>query len=212
MSDCYTGGDCGGGLAIYALNYVRDYGISDEACYPYTAVDSSCSSRCADYASRLTRIPNNNYTYTYTNEDIKNLISSYGPVAISLAIGSDKGGYFDGSGVYRCTTMSAAAARAARTTPSWRSGMTTPGATISSRTAGAPPGMGMATSSLVMMSATWRTASIGWIVSSLPVFYDHFTYMPALRTGPQPGAGLLQQDQPRERCRRCRNRPHPRLG
>jgi putative hemolysin len=103
VSDCFAHGDCDGGVEVYALEYIRDSGIPDEACYPYIAANSVCSDRCSDYASRLKKVPNANWTNSYTELDIKTLLSSYGPV--TLAIGFDPKGagvYWDGD-IRRCT-------------------------------------------------------------------------------------------------------------
>jgi C1A family cysteine protease len=103
VSTCFADGDCDGGVEVYALEYIRDSGIPDEDCYPYIAANSLCSSRCSDYASRLKNVPNANWTNSYTELDIKTLISSYGPV--TLAIGFDPegaGAYWDGD-IRRCT-------------------------------------------------------------------------------------------------------------
>ena len=39
-------------------------------------------------------------------------------------------------------------------------------------------------------------SQIGWIVSSLPVVYDHFTYMPALVQGPSLAPGSFSKNSP----------------
>lgn len=58
---------CGGGLCGYgwyisaALNRLRDYGTPDEACFPYTASDRSCSGGCSDWQSRAFKIASWNW-------------------------------------------------------------------------------------------------------------------------------------------------------
>jgi C1A family cysteine protease len=108
VSTCFDYGDCDGGVEPYALQYIRDTGVPDEACYPYRAENSPCLDRCSDYASRLINVPNAKWTHNfgmtgYTEQDIKFLLSNYGPV--TLAIGTDPtnaGSYWDGN-IFRCT-------------------------------------------------------------------------------------------------------------
>jgi len=57
VSDCCTScGSCGGGWHATALRFVRDYGITDEACFPYTASNCPCYYRCSDWSDRLKTI------------------------------------------------------------------------------------------------------------------------------------------------------------
>lgn len=109
VSDCFTDGDCEGGVEPYALEYIRDSGVPDESCYPYTAQNSLCSARCADYTSRLKFVPNANWTHNYftspgyTEQDIKNIISSYGPVIIAIGVDADNAGSYWDDDIFRCT-------------------------------------------------------------------------------------------------------------
>jgi len=103
VSTCYTGGSCSGGLEYLALGYIKNSGVPDEACYPYISMDSSCSARCADWGMRLKFVPNNHTALTYTSTDMKNYLSNYGPITIAFGHGTDFGGYWDGSRIYRCT-------------------------------------------------------------------------------------------------------------
>ncbi|MBW2984056.1 hypothetical protein KY361_03020, partial [Candidatus Woesearchaeota archaeon] len=46
---CSGAGDCGsGGSDNNALAYIRDTGIVNESCFPYTASDAPCGNKCAD--------------------------------------------------------------------------------------------------------------------------------------------------------------------
>ena len=108
VSDCFQYGNCTEGIDVYALEYIRDEGIPDEACYPYIAEDSLCSDRCKNFRSRLVFVPNvhsaTNYNQVqYTQDEIKKYLSNYGPVTVALAISSSIiGGYWDGD-IYRCS-------------------------------------------------------------------------------------------------------------
>ncbi|MBW6467451.1 MAG: DUF333 domain-containing protein, partial [Brevefilum sp.] len=107
VSTCFTDpwgdGDCSGGREPYALQFIHESGVPDEACYPYKAQNSSCSALCSDYASRLEFLPNAYWSFDYSEQDIKFILSSYGPV--TLAIGTDPaqaGSYWDGD-ILRCS-------------------------------------------------------------------------------------------------------------
>ena len=101
VSDCYPYGDCYGISTYYdcALPYIRDHGITDEACYPYTASNSICSDRCSLWDKRLVTI--DAYGYVGINH-IENVLVDYGPLIIYMAI--NNGGYFD-DGIYRGSTL-----------------------------------------------------------------------------------------------------------
>jgi len=62
VSDCCNAGSCGGGNAAYSCD------ITDEACYSYTASNSSCSNRCSDWSNRVWDISNNS-SLPYTQQD-----------------------------------------------------------------------------------------------------------------------------------------------
>ncbi len=99
---CSGVGGCAGGPSNSALQYIKDTGIVDEACHPYTASDGSCY-RCADWSTRLTSIEA--YQWFAPNQaNLKEAITRYGPVVTYLGVGDNYGGDFDGNGVYRCST------------------------------------------------------------------------------------------------------------
>jgi len=102
VSDCCTAcGDCVGGSNARALRFIRDEGITDEACFPYSALNGPCSDRCADWSSRLKGIHETEYVQGDT-QTIKEHLIERGPLAASMGIGEEAGGYFE-SGIYRCT-------------------------------------------------------------------------------------------------------------
>ena len=104
LSTCFPQGNCAGGPDDLALQFIRDEGIPDEACYPFTATNSECSARCTDWASRLAYVPNMYSDTTPSAAEIKYAISHYGPVIIRMGIGLQFGGDFDSNGIYRCLT------------------------------------------------------------------------------------------------------------
>ena len=101
VSDCCAlCGGCGGGSSSRALAYIMNYGITDEACYPYTAQSSLCSDKCSLWDKRLLTIDG----YGYVGIDrIKNVLTDYGPLVIYMAIFN--GGSFDENGIYRNSTL-----------------------------------------------------------------------------------------------------------
>lgn len=69
-----------------ALNYAKNDGVVDDACFPYTAGDQACS-RCADWAGRKTKITG---WHAITNPaDMKTWISTNGPLATGFSVYDD---------------------------------------------------------------------------------------------------------------------------
>jgi len=104
LVSCSSAGSCSGGSSSAALRYIRDNGSVDENCMPYTASDSNCN-RCSDWQSRLTYV-DEVYSFIPSRSTIRQSVVDYSPIYIYMGIGSEYGGYFDGSGVYRCTNNS----------------------------------------------------------------------------------------------------------
>jgi len=101
LVSCSSAGTCAGGSATSALRYIRDHGIVDELCFTYVFTDAPCT-RCADWESRLTYVdavmagvPSRSW--------IKQSVVNYGPLYVSMGIGADYGGHFDGDNIYRCS-------------------------------------------------------------------------------------------------------------
>lgn len=60
---CMSGGSCGGGAPEPVLDYIQQYGIYEESCFPYTATDQACGNGCAGPVENVRiggRIPFNN--------------------------------------------------------------------------------------------------------------------------------------------------------
>jgi parallel beta-helix repeat protein len=124
VSDCSDAGNCCGGWHDDALIYIRDNGIPDENCMPYvdgtdctcyeyptcddncnyrtgdSCSDRTCSDRCSDWQSRLTKI---RYYGTISNiqSEIKSGLIDHGPLSVAMGILDEFGGYWDGD-IYRC--------------------------------------------------------------------------------------------------------------
>jgi C1A family cysteine protease len=93
---CSGAGDCDGGYSYYALWYISNTGIPDEACYPYMETEGSCNGRCADWASRSYR-GRGVLGVAQNVNDIKAALQN-GPTTISYDVYTDF--YFYGDGVY----------------------------------------------------------------------------------------------------------------
>ncbi|MCX6777260.1 MAG: DUF333 domain-containing protein, partial [Candidatus Micrarchaeota archaeon] len=101
VSDCYSGGSCSGGWPEYAMEFIRDNGTPDEGCMPYTASDSVCSNRCADWMDRLATI---DYAGQASLQDLKQKLIEKGPISVLLSINA---GYWF-NGMYKCWTSEVA--------------------------------------------------------------------------------------------------------
>ncbi|QTN39281.1 peptidase C1 [Cryomorphaceae bacterium] len=91
------GGSNGGWWVPPALSHYQNTGVTDEACYPYTAGDQNCSGRCSDWASRVTKISGS--TEITNINAMKDWISTKGPLIACYTVYSDFFGYR--TGVYR---------------------------------------------------------------------------------------------------------------
>lgn len=47
-----SSGDCDGGWPHKALNFIINNGVPDESCFPYTATNGNCGSKCGDWEDR----------------------------------------------------------------------------------------------------------------------------------------------------------------
>lgn len=127
VSDCFSDRTCCGGSHGQALEFLTTNGVSDEGCFGYgescTCGDGSCdtncthstASECSDFVctDRCVHWPPrvrtiwNSESLSSNADTIKQAIVDYGPVSVGMGIGTDFGGWWDGS-VYRCTDDSGA--------------------------------------------------------------------------------------------------------
>jgi C1A family cysteine protease len=102
---CSGGGDCGGGYASVASDYLKNTGTSVETCYPYTATDGACGNACPHWQSRAYKLASWRYVSnsgSATADMIKNAIYTDGPVVAWFKVYSDFYSYH--SGVYTHVT------------------------------------------------------------------------------------------------------------
>jgi len=85
VSDCYPPANCGGRAPdpqarMHTLDYIKNNGITDEACFPYIASNWPCN-RCSDWSTRLWKI--NSYGRVGINiDDIKRALLCHGPLIV----------------------------------------------------------------------------------------------------------------------------------
>ncbi len=73
-----TGASCNNGWwPDNALDCYKNPGVSDEACFPYVAMDQACTA-CADWQSRVTLI--SGWHQITSTDDMKTWLSSNGPL------------------------------------------------------------------------------------------------------------------------------------
>ncbi|MHC4545661.1 MAG: C1 family peptidase [Planctomycetota bacterium] len=116
VSSCFPNYHCTGGWHYAALNFIKNTGITDEACFPY--VDSDCNMvccnttcpctygcsnatcdepyRCSAWSDRLWKIDEYLFVPYY---NIKNYIYNTGPMAVCMEWGDAD---FDEDGILRC--------------------------------------------------------------------------------------------------------------
>jgi parallel beta-helix repeat protein len=110
--------DCGAGCISgdmgYTMEYVKDVGITSEACFPYTHCDAECRGTCSDYTCTTCdeRCPDwqetawtiDDYQVIPPTEDVetvKDALISYGPIVTAFTVYDDFWGYE--SGIYTHT-------------------------------------------------------------------------------------------------------------
>jgi C1A family cysteine protease len=85
---------CDQGMTVSpALDFARDTGIVDEACYPYTPEDQA-SNPCAEWQDRTTTIAA--WTLTTDVEEMKQALAEGGPIVASLTLYQDFMSYSGG--------------------------------------------------------------------------------------------------------------------
>ncbi|HPQ41146.1 MAG TPA: C1 family peptidase [bacterium] len=97
-------GDCPTGLYMGdAFNYFRDYGVPDEACLPYSAVDDNCEMSCSDWQDRAEQIRRWDLLWQYNvdEEVLKGMVMDQ-PVACYMEVFGDFMQYK--SGIYEHVT------------------------------------------------------------------------------------------------------------
>jgi len=92
----YNSDPNGGWWPSGALDACKNSGVADEACYPYTDGDQNCTGLCQDWQARAYKITG--WHSLSSAADIKNWLSSRGPVVTTMSVYEDFFSY--SSGVY----------------------------------------------------------------------------------------------------------------
>jgi len=98
---CFPGDPRYGWSRTPALDYLRDSGVPDEACFPYTcpAGNQACNT-CSNWENRATKITS--WKRLTSKNDMKNWLSTKGPLVTSFTVYDDFFGY--AGGVYEYST------------------------------------------------------------------------------------------------------------
>jgi C1A family cysteine protease len=92
------GRNCGNGWWVPpALDCIKNPGISDEACYPYTPGDQNCTNLCSDWQKRVVKIAS--WSEVNSAAGMKDWLSTKGPMAACFTVYDDFFSYK--SGIYR---------------------------------------------------------------------------------------------------------------
>lgn len=99
---------CGGGSCYYgmyvddAMNYLKNYGVPKESCFPYTAGDTGsnppCSRTCSNWQSQAKRI-NSWHWVNGDRNSMKSAIYNYGPIVTGFNACEDLY-YYDAGEIY----------------------------------------------------------------------------------------------------------------
>jgi len=84
LLSCSGGGSCSGGWPDDALDYIKNTGIVDEACFPYSATGEICSNKCMVPAETIMIAGQTDFAAPQTEEKLKTLLIEQGPVSAGL--------------------------------------------------------------------------------------------------------------------------------
>lgn len=102
--DAGYGSSCNGGWGYDVYNFIRDYGVPLESCFPYEASHGvPCSGACNEYEEQLLYLGDfHEITGDWVNvEDINEALVNYGPVCTVFWVYSDFNAYT--GGIYQHT-------------------------------------------------------------------------------------------------------------
>lgn len=106
LLSCDKTGSCNGGYIDYAADFIRDYGLPIENCFPYTASDASCNeAACPSWKTDGAHGINRwawIATHSPTVENLKAALNSYGPLVTTMDVYDDLYSYR--SGIYSYTS------------------------------------------------------------------------------------------------------------
>lgn len=83
------GGSCRGWNFSPALDYLKNNGVPDEACFPYQPRDMPCSDACPDWQRRIDYSKIKGWSRTRNVSEMKERISTNGPQVGGMAVYTD---------------------------------------------------------------------------------------------------------------------------
>jgi len=81
LVSCSGGGSCDGGVMSGTLTYIKNTGVADEACFPYTATNNFCANKCVNWLDRIWKI--SGHGFFHNSIEVKNALVEKGPLAMS---------------------------------------------------------------------------------------------------------------------------------
>lgn len=98
---CVWYGNCDhGGIQDLVADYIKNTGVADEACYPYTEQTGDCDNTCSNWQARSSTVHDWGASLwpPWSRSEMKQIIYDYGPLVASMHVHDDFHGYH--SGVY----------------------------------------------------------------------------------------------------------------
>jgi C1A family cysteine protease len=96
LISCSGAGGCEGGATAPALSYIAGSGVTRESCFKFTASNSTCTKRCANWSAQL--VTANSIKVAASANAIKEALANYGPVSAEMVVCDDFNLYQ--SGIY----------------------------------------------------------------------------------------------------------------
>ncbi|MCX7943456.1 MAG: C1 family peptidase [Deltaproteobacteria bacterium] len=107
LVSCTITGSCAyGGSQLFAANYIKSNGITDEACFPYIAQEGDCKDKCSNpkIFEKIKDAGMVGFFSIASENDIKAALIKYGPIPTSMKVYSDFYAYR--GGVYQRSSNS----------------------------------------------------------------------------------------------------------
>jgi len=87
LLSCSGAGSCAGGYPSTALDYIKNTGIIDEAAFPYSATDQTCTNKSSSPTDQIKiggRVDFGSSAYPVSEDNLKKMLIKYGPVSGGL--------------------------------------------------------------------------------------------------------------------------------
>lgn len=96
LVSCSRVGSCSGGYIDKASNFIRDTGLPEEGCFPYTETNNRCRNACTNWQSNTETIDSWFYVTPPTVAAIQTALNTYGPLVTTMDVYTDFFSYIDG--------------------------------------------------------------------------------------------------------------------